>query len=143
MKLKWLFEGGIPGETYGEGVRRRSKGMLLTVVMVLLSAAIVAGIYSLSGSIWLSMVAAALCGIASMKVRTPFDLPVTESSRPSDKVAWLVLFTPALVLLAGAAIYEAVTVHSVFQAAGLAGLFGAALGATLMVLFDADSRTRA
>ena len=142
MNIKWLFEGGVPGESYGEGVGRRAKGMLLTTMMVLILGGLVGIVFSLSGSIWLSMATATLCGLASMRIGTPFEPPVTQPSRSSDKIVWLVLFTPALVLLAVGSIYEAVRVHSVLEAAGLAGLFGAVLGGTLMVLFDADSRAR-
>jgi hypothetical protein len=141
VNVKWLFEGGVPGETYGEGVRRRGKGILVTTMLVLVLAALIYVIFSLSGSIWLSMAAAALCGMASMRIGSPFDLPITKPSSRSDKVVWLVLFTPPLLVLAGASIYEA-RVHAVFQAACLSGLFGAVLGGTLMILLDAASRAR-
>jgi hypothetical protein len=142
MNLKWLFEGGVPGETYGDGVRRRGKGMAVTLILVLLSAALVSVIFSLTGSMWPSIVAAALCGFAFIRISTPFDLPVTRSSTASDKITWLVLFAPLLLVLGGASIYEA-RLHESFQAAALAGFFGAVVGGTVMVLTDADSRTGA
>ena len=141
MSINWLFEGGMPGETYGKGVRRRGKGMLVTMVIVLLSAALIDLVLSLSGSIWLSMAAATLCGIAFIRVGTPFDLPITEISSRAEKLLWLILFTPASLLLAGASAYEALA-NNAFQAAALAGLFGAVLGGTFMVLSGADSRAR-
>ena len=139
MNIKWFFEGGVPGESYGEGVRRRGKGMAVRIILVLMSAALVDIVFALFGLIWLAMAAAALCGAAYVKVGTPFDVPVTKPSRSLDKVIWLVLFTPPLLLLAGTSAYEA-HMRAVFEAAALAGLFGAVLGGTIIVLSGGDSR---
>ena len=144
MNVKSLFAGGLPGETYTQGVLRRGRSVAIVFAFALASVALAYCVFALSGSIWATLGAATLCGITFTKADLRLDPVRREAPKESDKLVWLGLFVPALALLGGAAIYIALHAQGgldVFRAALLAGMFGWVLGFTAL-FFSADSRAR-
>jgi flagellar basal body-associated protein FliL len=146
VKFKSLLDGGVAGETYGQGVRRRTKSIAIIWGLLLVSLLVTYGAYALSGSVWVTLVAATICGVVGSRADLGFDPPRGAAPNRSDKLVWMMLFAPALLLLGGVSIYLAMHAQrgfDVFRAALVAGLFGWAMGMTIIVLLSADSRAHA
>jgi hypothetical protein len=146
VNFRRFFVGGVPGETYAEGVRRRIRTAGFIWAQALVSLALTYGVFSLSDSRWATVGAATLCGIISSKAVFRLEPIRGEAPRQTDKVLWMVLFAPALILLGAAAVYTAQHAEDGFNMfkAGLAAWgFGCVVGSTAFFLFGADSRARA
>jgi flagellar basal body-associated protein FliL len=88
---------------------------------------------------------ATICGLASSRADLGFDPVKGDAPKKSDKLLWLILFAPALVLLGAVSVYTALHARDgfdVFKAGLTAGMFGWVLGLTLMLL-GAGSRVTA
>jgi hypothetical protein len=145
VNFKSVFEGGVPGETYGQGVRRRAKSIGIIWGLSLVSLLVTYGVYALSASIWATLGVASVCGIIGSRADLGLDPPKGAAPNESDKRIWLILFVPALLLFGGVSIYSAIHAQGgldVFKAALTAGLFGWLLGSTSAILLSADSRAR-
>jgi hypothetical protein len=145
VNLKSLFAGGVPGESYREGVRRRAQSVAIIWGLLLVSLIATYVAFTLSASVWVTSGVATLCGLASSKADFGLDPPKGEATNKADKINWLILFVPALVLLGAVSVYSALHARDgldVFKVALSAGLFGWTLGSTSVVLFGADSRAR-
>lgn len=145
MNAKQFFAGGIPGETYGQGVRRRIKTAAIIWGIALVALIVTYAAFAMSGSIWLTLGVAAICGIGASRIDVGLDSPQGEAPGASDRRLWLLLFVPALAVLAAASID--VSLHAtdglaIFGAALLAALFGWVLGLTIVLVTLVDSRAR-
>jgi len=145
MNAKQFFAGGNPGETYGQGVRRRIKSAASIWGLALVAAIVTYAAFAIFGSIWLTLSVAAICGIAASRIDVGLNPPQGEAPGASDRRLWLLLFVPALALLAAASID--VSLHAtdglaIFGAALLAALFGWVLGLTIAMVTSVDSRAR-
>jgi hypothetical protein len=143
---KNLFEGGVPGETYGEGVRRRVKSGSITFLIAAVVMGLTYGVYLLTDSIWATVVAAILCGLLSVKADLGVDPIKSGAPSRSDKTMWLILFIPAIVVLGISAVYAAFHAREVMDVMGvalIAYLFGCVLGFTASMIFGRLSRARA
>ena len=146
MILRSLFKGSLPGETYREGVRRRSRSIAIIWVLTLLSVAVTYAVYLASNSVWATLGAAVLSGVACSRTDFRIDPVRGEPPKQSDKRVWLVLFVPVLVLSGVVSIYTALHARDgfdVFKAGLTAALFGWVLGFTIFMLRSADSRAHA
>jgi hypothetical protein len=146
VNIKWLFEGGVPDETYGQGVKRRVRSAAIVWTLGLGSLALTYGAFILTGATWPTVIVAALCGVACSRVDLQFDPVNGEAPKKADQLIWLILFVPALVLSGAVSIYSALHVRDgfdVFKAGLLAWLFGCVLGVTFFMLRREGSRARA
>jgi small-conductance mechanosensitive channel len=146
MNLNHPFAGGLAGETYGEGVRRRIRSIGIVWALVLVSLAMTYAVFLVSRSVSATLGVAALCGVACSMTDLRFDPVRGEARKQSDKLIWLILYVPALVLLCVVSAYTGLHARDgfdVFKAALLADLFGWVLGFTILVLRGADSRAHA
>ena len=146
MTAKGFFAGGIPGETYSQGVRRRIRTGGIIWVLTLSSIALAYAVFSLSGSVWATLAMAVLSGFFSSRADVHIDPIRGDGSKRSDNRVWLMLFVPALILLAVGSVYAGVHARTgleVFRAGLVAGLFGWVLGFTIFMLRSAHSRAHA
>jgi small-conductance mechanosensitive channel len=136
VNLQSFFKGGVPGETYGQGVRRRVRSITIVAALLAVSVAVTNLVFQFSNSVWLAIIAAMGCGIAASRIDLIID-PINGSAPTKrEKLFAVVWFAPALVLLAAASVYTAMDAKegSVFDATLLAGLFGWALGLIIRLL---------
>ena len=105
MSLDDLLAGGMPRETYGQGVRRRSRQMLVIFAAALVSALFAYATYSVSRSEGLTVLAAGICGVISAFADARVTPAWGETANRSQKTFWLVWFAPAFAILAAILIY--------------------------------------
>ena len=143
MKAKQFFEGGIPGEGYLVGVRRRIRSMAIVWVFIAVFAGFTSSIYHALNSVWAAYGTAILCGIAGSLFDWRVDSFSGDDVDWTDRTIWLILFVPVIIVLTDASIHLAIGARSgfeVFQASLLAGLLGSVLGFTKIAVLGAKFR---
>jgi hypothetical protein len=105
MNVREFFAGGLSGETYWQGVRRRIRQMLAISLALTASGAVTYAIYLASKSVLLTVSVAAVCGFVSGFSDISFIRAQSPPPSRSEKFFWIVWFAPLFVLLAGALVY--------------------------------------
>lgn len=137
MNPRKFFEGGVAGESYWEGVSRRTRLMCVALFSVLASGGIAYATNRISHSIILTLGVALVCGFVSGAGYLRLIPASATPARRAEKLFWLVWFAPVFVILAAGIVYTASEQKNgadVVGAFSMAWLLGSLTFATSKVL---------